>query len=84
MMNKENNNDIPSWVDSKNDKKEPYTDEGLNCLVENYIDDWQDLPVWNNLINKVGKEEAKSILKEGLKNQSNIDCLLSEINDNLN
>ncbi len=84
MINKENNNDIPSRVDSKNDKKEPYTDEELNCLVENYIDDWQDLPVWNNLVNEVGKEKAKSILKEGLKNHSNIDCLLSEINDNLN
>lgn len=83
-MNKGNDDDIPSWVDSKNDNKEPYTDEELNCLVENYIDDWQDLPVWNNLIHKVGKEEAKSILKEGLKNYSNIDCLLSEINNNLN
>ncbi len=39
---KEEQTDIPSWLDPEHDRKEPYTDEELDVFVEHYLEDWAE------------------------------------------
>lgn len=81
---KEEQTDIPSWLNPEHDRKEPYTDEELDVFVEHYLEDWVDLPEWKNLVDKIGLEAAKQTLKDGLRNQTNIDRVILQLHKNLN
>lgn len=84
MKKKEEQTDIPSWLHPKHDRKEPYTDEELEVFVEHYLEDWGDVPAWKNVVENMGIEAAKQALKDGIKNQANIERVIVQLQHNLN
>ena len=67
MMSEPNNQDLPDWViDDSPGRSTPYTEEELDLLVEGTVESIQDTSVWKNLVLKVGKEEARQILRTRL------------------
>ena len=84
MEKKEDQTDVPSWLNPENDRKEPYTDEELDGFVEGYLEDWVDVPEWKNVVENMGIEAAKQALKDGIKNQANIERVILQLQHNLN
>jgi hypothetical protein len=81
---KEEQTDIPAWLHPEHDRKEPYTDEELDVFVEHYLEALVDAPAWNNVVAKMGIEAAKQALKDGIKNQANIERVILQLQHNLN
>lgn len=67
IMSEPNNQDLPDWViDDSPGRPTPYTEEELDHLVEGTVEGIRDTPVWKNLVLKVGKDEARQILRTRL------------------
>lgn len=81
---REEQTDIPSWLDPEHDRKEPYTDEELDGFVEHYLEAWADVPAWQNVVDKIGLDAAKQALKDGIKNQADIERVILQLHHNLN
>lgn len=59
--------DLPSWVlDDSADRTTPYNEEELDLLVEGTLDGIRDTAAWQNLVSRVGKDEARRILRSRL------------------
>ena len=57
-------NDEPEWINPSNERKTPYTDEELDLFVLDFIANMADTPAWKALVDDVGDEKARQILKE--------------------
>jgi len=57
-------NGEPEWINPSNDRKMPYTDEELDLFVTDFIANMADTPAWKALVDDVGEEKARQILKE--------------------
>jgi hypothetical protein len=59
--------DMPAWVTEKwLDRTTPYTEEELDLLVESTLEGIRDTASWQNLVDRVGQEEARRILRSRL------------------
>ena len=58
--------DPPSWVDGPRTRTTPYTEEELDLLEEGTLEGIQDTPAWLDLVQEVGVEEARRILRSRL------------------
>lgn len=56
--------DEPEWLNPSNARKTPYTDEELDLFVADFIANMADTPAWKALVDDVGDEKARQILKE--------------------
>ena len=60
-----NDNGTPSWVTSP-DRTTPYTEEELDLLVEGTLEGIRDTTAWTDLVDQVGEEEARRVLRSRL------------------
>ncbi len=58
--------DVPDWVDPSFDRTTPYTEEELDVLVEDTLEAIRDTASWVNLVERVGDEEARRVLRARL------------------
>jgi hypothetical protein len=59
--------DVPDWVkDDSPGRSTPYTEEELDLLVEGTVKGIRDTAAWKNLVRRVGKEEARRVLRARL------------------
>ena len=56
----------PSWLDPRSDRKTPYTDAELDVLADDFIARMADTGAWQNLVAKVGEQQARQVVKERL------------------
>jgi hypothetical protein len=59
----------PSWLDPRNDRKTPFTDAELDVLADDFIARMADTQAWQDLVAKVGQQQAKEVLKQRLATQ---------------
>jgi hypothetical protein len=59
----------PSWLDPRNDRKAPFTDAELDVLADDFIARMADTQAWQDLVAKVGQQQAKEVLKQRLATQ---------------
>ncbi len=57
----------PAWLDPRNDRKTPYTEEELELFVDGFISSMDDIVDWESMVNEVGEKRAREILKEGFR-----------------
>ena len=58
---------VPDWVkDDSPGRSTPYTEEELDLLVEGTVKGIRDTAAWKNLVRRVGKEEARRVLRARL------------------
>ena len=56
--------DLPSWVaDQDLDRKIPYTEDELDLLVDGTLEGIHDTAAWKKLVDQVGEEEARRVLR---------------------
>ena len=65
--NKTSSDKEPAWLDPKNDRKTPYTQEELELFVDGFISSMDDIVDWKRMVNEVGEKRAREILKEGFR-----------------
>ncbi len=58
--------DMPSWINDELDRTTPYTEEQLDLFVEGTLEGIRDTAPWQNLVDRVGQEEARRILRSRL------------------
>ena len=59
--------DLPSWVaDESSGRSRPYTEDELDVLVEGTLDGIRDTASWKSLVDRLGEEEARRILRSRL------------------
>ncbi len=59
--------DMPSWVsDEWLGRTTPYTEEELDLFVEGTLEGIRDTASWQNLVDRVGEEEARRVLRSRL------------------
>jgi hypothetical protein len=59
--------DVPNWVkDDSPSRSTPYTEEELDLLVEGTVQGIWDTAAWTNLVQQVGQEEARRVLRARL------------------
>ena len=59
--------DMPAWVtEGWLDRTTPYTEEELDLFVEGTLEGIRDTAAWQNLVDRVGQEEARRILRSRL------------------
>jgi len=59
--------DMPAWVTEEwLDRTTPYTEEELDLFVESTLEGIRDTASWQNLVDRVGQEEARRILRSRL------------------
>ena len=59
--------DMPSWgSDEWLDRTTPYTEEELDLFVEGTLEGIRDTASWQNLVDRVGEEEARRVLRSRL------------------
>ncbi len=57
-------NETPSWVsDESLGRTTPYTEEELNHFVEGTLERIRDTAAWTNLVEQVGEDEARRVLR---------------------
>ncbi len=68
-MKKKKNKDVkePDWLDPKNDRKTPYTENELDIFVDGVIDNMKDVKSINKAIDEEGLLETRRILKEAFR-----------------
>ncbi len=66
MSQKTNTPAEPDWLSPANDRKTPYTDAELDRFAMDFIAMNRDVPVWRNLIAKVGEQEAIAVARQRL------------------
>ena len=58
--------EVPDWIDPSFDRTTPYTEEALDVLVRDTLEAIQDTAAWMNLVERVGEEEARRVLRTRL------------------
>jgi hypothetical protein len=59
--------DTPAWIkDNTSDRLTPYTAEELDLLVEGTLESIRDTAAWKKLVGRVGKDEARRVLRSRL------------------
>ena len=59
--------DMPAWVsDEWLNRTTPYTEEELDLFVEGTVEGIRDTAAWQNLVDRVGEEEALRVLRARL------------------
>ena len=58
--------DLPEWVDPSRDRTTPYTEEELDLLVDGTLESIRDTSAWTSLVERVGEEEARRVLRTRL------------------
>ncbi len=58
--------ELPAWVDASLDRATPYTEEELDLLVDGTLEGIRDTAAWMSLIDRVGEEEARRVLRTRL------------------
>ena len=58
--------DLPDWIDPSRDRATPYTEEELDLLVEGTLESIRDTAAWTSLVERVGEEEARRVLRTRL------------------
>ena len=48
-------------------RETPYTEEELELFVDGFINVMDDIQDWKRMVQEVGEQKAKEILKEGFK-----------------
>ena len=66
MKSKDKSATDPLWLDPSNDRRTPYSDAELEVLAEDFIAGMSDTMAWKKLVNDVGEEQARQVLKERL------------------
>ena len=56
----------PAWLDSRNDRKTPFTDAELDALADDFIARMADTQAWQGLVAKVGEQQAREVVKQRL------------------
>ena len=55
---------VPSWVkDEFPGRSSPYTEDELDLLEESTLEGIRDTASWKNLVDRVGEEEARRVLR---------------------
>ncbi|NVM23422.1 MAG: hypothetical protein HWN68_16765 [Desulfobacterales bacterium] len=44
----------PAWLDPKNDRKTPYTEEELELFADGFVNGMGDVGAWQEMIREVG------------------------------
>ena len=59
--------DVPDWVNEDSPiRSTPYSEEELDLLVEGTVQGIRDTAAWTNLVQQVGEEEARRVLRARL------------------
>ena len=59
--------EVPPWVTEEwLDRTTPYTEEELDLFVEGTLEGIRDTASWQNLVDRVGEEEARRVLRSRL------------------
>ena len=66
MKDKSKANPAPDWLDSRNNRKTPYTDAELDIFTDDFIARMSDTKAWKHLIAEVGEPKARDVLKQRL------------------
>ena len=66
MQEKTRTSSEPSWLDSRNDRKAPFTDAELDVLVDDFIARMADTQAWQDLVAEVGEQQAREVVKQRL------------------
>ena len=69
MKEKTRTSSEPSWLDPGNDRKAPFTDAELDVLVDDFIGRMAGTQAWQELVAKVGQQQARKVLKQRLATQ---------------
>ena len=56
----------PNWLDSRNDRKTPFTDAELDALADDFIARMADTQAWQDLVAKLGEQQAREVVKQRL------------------
>jgi hypothetical protein len=64
MKEKTRTSSEPSWLDPRNDRKAPFMDAELDVLADDFIARMADTQAWQDLVAKVGQQQAKEALKQ--------------------
>ena len=67
MEQKKNDVKEPEWLDPKNDRQTPYTEEELDLFVDGIIENMQDIEKLNITIQEEGIIETRKRLKEAIR-----------------
>ncbi len=59
----------PPWMNPKNDRKTPYTEEELERFAEGFISNMSDIAEVSDMIKQKGIDVVKDIAKEGFRKQ---------------
>ena len=57
----------PDWLDPRNDRKTPYSEQELELFVEGFISSMDDVTDWNQMVKEIGEVKAREVLKEGFR-----------------
>ncbi len=57
----------PDWLDPRNDRKTPYSEQELELFVEGFISSMGDVADWNQMVKEIGEFKAREVLKEGFR-----------------
>ena len=59
--------DVPAWVDEDAPARTtPYTEQELDDLVESTLESIRDTAAWNDLVERVGEDDARDQLRARL------------------
>jgi len=67
----------PDWLDPRNDRKAPYTEEELREFAQGFMESMDDAAAVKKLIQQEGRENAEKVIKEQFKKKDeyNLDNL---------
>jgi hypothetical protein len=66
MTDKSEASPAPDWLDSRSNRKTPYTDAELDIFVEDFSARMSDTTAWKTLVAEVGELKAREVLKQRL------------------
>jgi hypothetical protein len=58
--------DLPDWMDPSNGRMTPYSEDELDILVEGTLGGIRDTAAWISLVERVGEDEARQVLRTRL------------------
>ncbi len=69
----------PSWVNPKNDRKTPYTEDEIEEFAEGFINSMSDTAALQSLIEQVGMRRAREIVKESFRRKDELNLANMDI-----
>ena len=66
MEKKPRTSSEPAWLDSRNDRKTPYSDAELDTLTDDHMAMMADTAALQNLIAEVGAQRAREVVTRRL------------------